>query len=332
MAIIQVDEIMQHDPTRAHLTHDTTYEKGIAFVNGKYCGLNEAVIPLVDLGVVHSDATYEVAAVSRGRFFRLQDHFDRFARSCDTFRLRNPYTNQEMLEIFNRLIRLSGFKHAGVFWFVTRGLPKRGTNPIRDRNKPDAFEGRFYAMAYPYSSIATPEQRNRGLDLMISEQYIRIPAKAVDPKAKNFHWMDMKLSLFEAQDHGKDWSVLTDAEGYLTEAPGANIFVIKGGELYTPDSGCLEGITRKTALELAVMIGIPTHVEKVHARQLRDADDAFITSSAGGIMPVNSVDGIVLGGVDGPGELSVRLHNLYWEKMWEGWRSTPVDYDGLGSP
>jgi branched-chain amino acid aminotransferase len=328
MAIIQVDEIMQKDPAKARLAHDEKYQEGITFVNGNYCAPADAVIPLFEAGFVHCDVVYEKATLSKGRLFRLQDHIDRFAYSCEKFRLRNPYTTEEMLEIFNRLIRLSGFRQAGLFWCVTRGL----LTAASDRNKPDKSECRFYASVNPYSSIATPEQRNRGLDLMISEQYIRIPAKAVDPKAKNFHWMDMKLSLFEAQDHGKDWSVLTDAEGYLTEAPGANIFVIKGGELYTPDSGCLEGITRKTALELAVMIGIPTHVEKVHARQLRDADDAFITSSAGGIMPVNSVDGIVLGGVDGPGELSVRLHNLYWEKMWEGWRSTPVDYDGLGSP
>jgi branched-chain amino acid aminotransferase len=164
---------------------------------------------------------------------------------------------------------------------------------------------------------------------LVSEKYIRIPTSAVDPKAKNFHWADMKQSLFEARDHGKDMSVLPDADGYLTEAPGANVFLIKNGALYTPGSGCLEGITRKTVLELATLIGIPAHVEKVHAKQLRDADEAFITSSAGGVMPINSVDGNVLGGIEGPGELTVRLHNLYWEKLWEGWKATPVDYEGL---
>jgi branched-chain amino acid aminotransferase len=331
MPIIQVDQIMQEHPSSARLPHDNKYGKGIAFVNGRCCARDEAVIPLWDLGFLQSDATYEVATISRGRFFRLQDHFERFARSCKTFRLQNPYTKEAMLEIFNMLIRSTGLKDAGLFWLVTRGLAKPGTDPVRDRNNPEAFDNRFYAAAYPYGSITTQEQRNRGLNLIISPKYIRIPPQAVDPTAKNFHWMDMKLSLFEARDCGKDWSVLTDAEGNLTEAPGANIFVIKNGELYTPDSGCLEGITRKTALELAQMIGVPTHVKKVHATQLREADDAFITSSAGGIMPVNSVDGIVLSGVEGPGDLATQFHNLYWEKIWEGWKCNPVDYEGSGS-
>jgi branched-chain amino acid aminotransferase len=330
MAIIQIEQIMQTHSSSARLPHDKKYEKGVAFANGKYCARDEAVMPIWDMGFLQSDATYEVATVSRGRYFRLEDHFNRFARSCKTFRLRNPYTNEAVLEIFNTMIRSTGLKDAGVLWFVTRGLPKPGADPVRDRNNPDAFENRFYAAAYPYGSITTQEERNRGLNLIISKKYLRIPPKAVDPTAKNFHWMDMKLSLFEARDHGKDWSVLTDAEGYLTEAPGANIFVIKDGELYTPDSGCLEGITRRTALDLAEIIGVRTHVEKVHARQLKQADDAFITSSAGGIMPVNSVDDIVLGGVEGPGELATRFHNLYWEKMWEGWKCSPVDYKGLG--
>jgi branched-chain amino acid aminotransferase len=324
MSVIQVDKIMQTDPASARLPHEKKYEKGGAFANGEYCPLTEAMIPLIDLGFLQSDVTYDKATVSRGRFFRIQDHFDRFASSCAKFRLSNPYTNEEMLEIFNSLLRLTGLKEAGVFWCVTRGLAKRPS----DRGKPSAFENRFYATVDPYGSIATQEQRNNGLDLIISEKHIRIAPKAVDPTAKNFHWQDMKLSLFEAFDRGSDWSVLTDANGYLTEAAGANVFVVKNGELYTPDSGCLEGITRMTTLELAEVIGVRTHVEKVHASQLRWADEALITSTSGGIMPVNRVDGVMLGGVDGPGELASRLHNLYWEKLWEGWKCSPADYQG----
>jgi branched-chain amino acid aminotransferase len=327
MVLIGVAEVMQSDSVGARLPHKKEYETGSAFINGTYCTLMEASIPLMDGGFLACDAVYEKLTVSNGRYFRLQDHFDRFSRSCAKFRLRNPHTSTEMAQIFDRLVSLTGLRQAGVFWCVTRGLPK-GDDDRADRSDPGAFENRFYAFADAYLSIVTPEQRRKGVDLLISETYIRIPPKAVDPTAKSFHWMDMKLSLFEARDHGKDWSVLVDRDGYLTEAPGANIFVIKNGELFTPDCGCLEGITRKTTLELAEMIGVRTHTERVRASQLREADDAFMTSSAGGIMPVNSVDGVVLGGVAGPGELAVRIHNLYWEKMWEGWKSTPVDYEG----
>ncbi len=77
---------------------------------------------------------------------------------------------------------------------------------------------------------------------------------------------------------------------------------------------------------MCVCVDIPTRVEKVHADQLRAADEAFITSTAGGIMPVNTIDSLVLGGADGPGEFTSRLHNLYWEKRWDGWLGTPVNY------
>jgi branched-chain amino acid aminotransferase len=113
----------------------------------------------------------------------------------------------------------------------------------------------------------------------------------------------------------------------LTESPGANIFFIKQGVLCTPDSGCLEGITRKTAIELATEMGIPVNMGRFHVDQLRGADEAFITSTGGGILPVNGVDGHVLGGTPGPGELTTKLHNLYWTKRWAGWLGTPVDYD-----
>jgi len=323
MSIIQVNQVIQRDPSRARLPHEKRYEEGSAFIHDKFCALTEASIPISDGGFAGSDVVYEKVTVANGRYFRLQDHFERFARSCEKFRLRNPYSNHQMVEIFNQMIVLTGFKDAGLVWCVTRGTAKW----LNDRANREAFENRFYATVDPYVSIATPEQRNKGLDLLISKKFIRISPQAVDPTAKNFHWQDMKLSLFEARDEGKDWSVLTDGQGYLTEAPGANIFVIKNGELFTPDSGCLEGITRKTALELANEIGVRTHVTKVHARQLLEADEAFITSSAGGIMPVNSTDGINLGGAEGPGELTVRLHNLYWQKLWEGWKCTPVDYN-----
>lgn len=322
--IIPIDRVMSADLPGARLPHDRKYAQGAAFVHGQYCPLAEAAIPLRDMGFLQCDAVYDKVTVARGRYFRLRDHFDRFARSCEKFALRCPHSDAAILEIFNSLLRLTGLQAAGVFWCVTRGLAKS----VSDRNNPDAFENRFYAIVDGYGSIATEQQRLKGLDVLVSPTFIRIPPRAVDPTAKNFHWQDMKLSLFEARAHGKDWSVLTDAEGYVVEAPGANVFIVKQGALYTPDSGCLEGITRKTVLELAEMIGVPARSTRVQAQDLRTADEAFITSSAGGIMPINSVDGQLLGKAAGPGPLTLQLHNLYWEKLWAGWRCTPVDYGG----
>ena len=68
-------------------------------------------------------------------------------------------------------------------------------------------------------------------------------------------------------------------------------------------------------------------MEKVSADQLRNADEAFMTSTAGGIMPINSVDDVLLGGIQGPGPLTAQRHDLYWEKRWSGWFGTQVDYE-----
>lgn len=324
MSIIQVEHIMLNDPGHVRVAFDPEYDHGSAYINGKYCSIDNAAIPISDAGFTQADAAYDVVSVSNGYFFRLEDHLERFESACAKFRLRNPHSKAETAEILTNLVKLAGTREAYVFWCVTRGYMPDGADRLRPEGK--AFENRFYAFVVPYYFIAKDEQRTRGLDIVVSKKYIRIPPEAVDPTAKNFHWMDLKLALFEAGDRKADWAVLCDAEGYLTEAPGSNIFLIKDGRLYTPGSGCLEGITRKTALELGQEIGLPVHVERIHVERLRDADEAFLTSTAGGIMPINSVDGNVLGGIPGPGKLAARLHDLYWSKRWEGWLGTPVDY------
>ena len=325
MNIIQVEKIIQDDPAHARMSHEKKYTDGAAFINGKYCSMSDAAIPIGDHGFFHSDAAYDVTSATKGYIFRLQDHLDRLERSCESLRLQSPYDREGTTEIITSLIKTVGTKEAYIFWCVTRGFGKSRARSV----DPDSFENRFYAFVLPLSYnniIGGDGQRTRGMDIMISRDYIRIPPNSVSPLAKNFHWLDMQMSLFEAGDQGKEWSVLTGADGFLTEAPGANIFIIKSGELFTPDSGCLEGITRRTALELAKMIGMPVHIEKIHPDQLLEADEAFMTSTAGGILPINSVNDRVLGGKMGPGELTTCLHNMYWEKRWQGWLGTPVIY------
>ncbi|SOE98826.1 branched chain amino acid aminotransferase apoenzyme [Burkholderia sp. OK233] len=324
MKIIQASNVMLTSPAHARLPHAPQFEDGSAFSGGKYSSYDDATVPMSDLGFTQADGAYDVVSASRGYFFRLEDHLNRFESSCERFRLTNPYTRSQTVEILTNLLKLAGTKDAYIWWAVTRGHMPDGN----DRINPKAYENRFYAFVVPYLYIADDEKRTRGIDLQVSKKFIRIPANSVDPRAKNFHWMDLKLSLFEANDNKREWSVLCDADGYLTEAPGANIFFTKDGTLYTPDNGCLEGITRQTTLELAREIGMPIHEGRVHVDKLHGADEAFITSTAGGIMPINTVDGKVLGGADGPGKLVTQLHNLYWEKRWDGWLGTPVNYEG----
>lgn len=324
MEIIQAGNIMLTHPDHVRLPRDAKFGHGSAYCAGVYSSIDDATVPLADVGFTQADGTYDVVSTSKGYFFRLEDHLDRFDRSCDLFALKNPHTRAETVEILENLVKMAGTKESYVWWGVTRGfMPEDDT-----RLNAAAYQNRFYAFVVPYVYIADDTKRTQGVDLLVSEDFIRIPPKAVDPRAKNFHWMDLKLSLFEAHKKGFEWSVLCDADGYLAEAPGANIFLIKDNVLFTPDSGCLEGITRMTTMELAKEIGMEIREERVHVEALHNADEAFLTSTAGGIMPINAVNKKVLGGKQGPGETVTKLHNLYWEKRWAGWLGTKIDYDG----
>ncbi len=327
MELIRAAEIMGSHAEHERLPHESEYGFGSAFIVDHFCPIFEAAVPIFDSGFMHADAVYDVVSVSRGSFFRLERHQERFARSCDAIRVRNPFDREREAEILHELVARAGLRDAYVWWTVTRGMPPMGRNEMVQA---DAFDNRFYAFASPFIFIFDDDQRARGVDLIVSQDRIRIPARAVDPTAKNFCWLDMQMALFEAGDRGGEWAVLTDGEGFLTEATAANIFVVVDGTLVTPDSGCLEGITRQTVLELCGELGLPAEARRIHTDELRAADEVFMTTTAGSVMPVRSVDAALVGGKDGPGALSVRLHNLYWEKRWAGWDATPVRYEARG--
>ena len=182
----------------------------------------------------------------------------------------------------------------------------------------------LYAFVIPFLWIATEEQRARGLHVHVS-LIPRIPPQSVNPRIKNFHWGDMNRALFEALEAGCELPVLVDYDGNISEGPGFNLFMIKDGVVTTPEGTCLDGITRQTALDLLAEQNVKLVIGAFSPDQLRAADEAFITSTAGGIVPVTRIDHRPVG--DGePGPVTTRLKNLYWERHDEGWDGTPIDY------
>ena len=291
---------------------------GIAYINGAYVPLSDATIPMLDRGFVRSDATYDVVHVWKGRFFRLDDYIERFWRSMAGLRMSIPQTPEEVKSILHACVRRSGLQDAYVQMTCTRGVPAKGN---RD---PRACANQFTAFAQPFVWIANEEQRKAGLHLVVTNVQ-RIPPEAIDPRIKNFHWLDLTMALFEAYDRGGMVPVLPDAAGNVTEGPGFNIFAVNEGRLVTPDRGMFEGMTRRTVIELAEELQIPVAVRALPAAELRGAQEIFLSSTAGGIMPVTVLDGEKVGtGVPGP--ITGSIHDLYWRRHEEGWKSTPVDY------
>lgn len=301
------------------MTSNADYSKGSAFVRGQYVPIADAAIPITDWGFLRSDATYDVVTVWDGAFFRLQDHLERFARSCETFRLNPGYSADQMTAILAQCVRLTGLRQSYVEMICTRGQPPWGS---RD---PRLAVNQFYAFAVPYVWIADEAQRTQGLNLVVSAVQ-RIPASSVDPRAKNYHWNDLTMGLLGALDAGGDSVVLTDADGNVVEGPGFNIFCLNAdGVLVTPASGVLEGITRRTVLEMAQAAGMAVQQRALPVHELRSAREVFVSSSAGGVLPVTKVDGRPVGqGVVGP--VTRQLVQTYWDWHGDARYSLAVDY------
>ncbi len=292
---------------------------GVAFVDGEFVPIGQARLPLLDWGFTRSDVTYDVVHVWKGSFFRLEDHLGRFQRSCEQLRLDPGYGRSEIRTLLMKCVRLSGLRDAYVEMICTRGVPAPGSRDPRDcRNG-------FFAFAIPFVWIISPERQKEGAHLIISK-VPRISPASVDPTVKNFHWGDLTHALFEAYDRGGDSAVLVDSDGYLSEGPGFNVFRVHEGNVTTPGGTVLEGFTRQSVRELCEELRIPFALERITPDQLCDADEVFISSTAGGVMSVTRVDGRVFGN-GRPGPLTTRIRDLYWRKHDSGWHATPVDYE-----
>lgn len=294
------------------------FPEGVAYVDGDYRPLSEAKISVLDWGFLRSDATYDVVHVWDGKFFRLDRHMDRFMASVEKLRMTLPVDRDGLANILNECVSRSGMRESYVEMILTRGR-----SPTFSRDPRDAVNN-FIAFAMPFGWVMNEEQRRRGINVVIAETR-RIPVESVDPTVKNYHWLDLVAGMFESYDRGGESVVLTDLAGNITEGPGFNIFAVKGGRAATADRGVLQGITRQTAIELCEELQVPVDAGTVTADALRGADEIFLTSTAGGIMPVTRIDGKAIG--DGkPGPVTGRLTELYWAKHDDPAWVTPVDY------
>jgi branched-subunit amino acid aminotransferase/4-amino-4-deoxychorismate lyase len=296
------------------------FAKGIAYVEGQYVPLHEARIPLLDQGFLHSDLTYDVPAVWDGRFFRLDEHIDRLEESCMKMRLRNPFTKTELRQKLIEMVAKSGIRDAYVEVIVTRGL-----HFLREVQAGEA-KNSVYLLAMPYVWIMPQELQAAGGSAVVTRTVRRIPPGAIDPTIKNLQWGDFIRGLLEAGDRKAIYPILPDGDGNLTEGSGYNIFVVKNGILRTPRRGVLEGVTRRTVLEIAASMGWMTEVTELPVSAVYDCDELFFTSTAGGVMPITTVDGQSIGsGEIGP--ITRQVWEAYWQAHYDPKLSFAISYN-----
>lgn len=294
------------------------YPDGVAFLDGQYLPMSQAKISVLDWGFLHSDATYDTVHVWDGRFFRLDLHLDRFFGGLEKLRMTIPFDRDGVAEILHNCVALSGHRAAYVEMLCTRGA-----SPTFSRDPRQAIN-RFMAFAVPFGSVANAEQLRNGLHVSISDK-VRIPPASIDPSIKNYHWLDLVRGLYDAYDRGADTALILDFNGNVAEGPGFNVFCIKHGKLTTPAVGVLPGITRRTVFDLCAEVGLSAVATDVGVAALKAADEVFITSTAGGVMPVTTIDGApVADGKVGP--ITERLMGLYWKRHEDPVWSSAVRY------
>ncbi|MEM7735938.1 MAG: aminotransferase class IV [Deinococcota bacterium] len=296
----------------------TDFSHGAAYIDDKLVPISDAKISLLDWGFLHSDATYDVVHVWQGKFFRLEDHLGRFCASMDALRMSIPQSRADIQTILTDCVRASGLRDAYVEMICTRGMPALGS---RD---PRSCTNRFFAFAIPFVWIANPEKQAEGLHLVVS-RWQRIPSESVDATVKNYHWLDLTMSLFEAYDRGGETSVVVDAHGNLMEGPGFNVFIVKDRTVTTPAHGVLKGITRKTTIELAHAHGYNVVQQNISADAARAADEVFVTSTGGGIISVTRLDGQAIGSGK-PGHVAQELQAGYWKLHEDPSYTFDIDY------
>jgi branched-subunit amino acid aminotransferase/4-amino-4-deoxychorismate lyase len=291
--------------------------QGVAWIEGDIVPLHEARIPILDQGFLRSDLAYDVPAVWDGRFFRLDDHLDRLEASCEKMRFKLPIDRAKVRATLIEMVAKSGIRDVYVELIVTRGLKF-----VREYK---SYENNLYLMVMPYIWAMPPAVQQTGGSAVVTRTVRRTPPGAMDPTIKNLQWGDFVRGWMEAMDRGAVYSFLTDGDGNLTEGGGYNIFLVKDGTLMTPSRGVLQGVTRKTILEIAAAKGMPTIVDFTPVEALYEADEIFMCTTAGGVMPVTVLDGQPVGGGQ-VGPVTREIWEAYWAAHYDPALSFAIEY------
>jgi len=296
------------------------FSKGAAWMDGEIVPVSDAKISVLDWGFTRSDCTYDVASVRNGAFFRLDDYLERFQASLAKVRIEVPQKTEEMRDIVHAIVGRSGLQDSYVALVASRGVPL-----VPGTRDPRQCGNHFFAWCIPYVHVIRPEIAARGAHLFVPENVRRIPPDSVDPTAKNYHWGDLTRGLFEALDAGFDTAVLLDHQGNVTEGPGFNVFSVKGNSVRTPDTGVLEGITRRTVLELCSELGLDTEVRPIALSEFMESDEVFTATTGGGVAPVTRINDRVFSN-DAPGPETRRISQTYLSWFDRPEHRQPVTY------
>ena len=274
------------------------------FIDGKFCSERDAKVSVFDHGLLYGDGVFEGIRAYNGRVFKLKEHIDRLFYSAKAILLDIPMTHAEVMQATVKTIRANKLRDCYIRLVVTRGVGTLGLNP-RNCKKPSVIIIAGKIQLYPQ------EYYQRGLDI-VTVPTTRNLHNSVNPAIKSLNYLNNILAKIEANNAGVEEAIMLNADGFVAECTGDNLFIIKDGALFTPplSAGALYGITRQTVIELAEQLGVKVAEPNLTRYDLFNADECFITGTAAEVVPVVKIDGRVIG-TGKPGALTLKLIKEY---------------------
>jgi branched-chain amino acid aminotransferase len=247
-----------------------------AWKNGKYCKVKDLTVSVLDFGLIHCDATYDVLAVKNNEIQNLDAHLQRFIRSSQGWRIPVEYSDNDIEIVIQTLVAMAPTDDLLVWIGVTRGTPTSGNPRDLESCKPNLF---IYVKPYygfnkeNTATVCLAKQRRND---------------CIDQTMKNFAWNDLNLAQWEAIDRGYDTALLLDRHHYITEGPGFNVgFISKDGFVYAPRSNRLQGTSMELVRKLCEENGKQFFYTDISPHTVGEEMDAmFLTSTAGNVITV----------------------------------------------
>lgn len=274
------------------------------YMNGKFVDRSKAVVSVFDHGLLYGDGVFEGIRSYNGLIFKLRDHIDRLFESAHTIMLKIPLGKNELLEAVKATVRENKLSNAYIRLIVTRGEGDLGLDP-RKCSQPCIIVIADKIQLYP------KDLYEKGLALITVATQRNVP-EALNPQIKSLNYLNNILAKIEAITAGFEEAVMLSHSGYVTEATGENLFIVKGKQLLTPPPyiGVLRGITRQTVMELGSSMRLDVREELLTRHDLFNSDEVFLTGTAAEIVPVSRIDGRIIGSGK-PGPITRRLQQQF---------------------
>ncbi|MDI9619556.1 MAG: branched-chain-amino-acid transaminase [Candidatus Nezhaarchaeota archaeon] len=297
----------QHIPGFRHIRVVEPLEKEpLVYIDGSLVPKSQAKISVFDHGFLYGDGVFESIMVFNGVAFQIKEHVDRLYDSAKALCLEIPLTKEEMLKAIINAVRVNGLRDAYIRVLVTRGVGDLGLDPRKCR-KPTLI------IIVDKIKLFKDEAWSQGVTAIISSVR-RDRVDATTHEIKSMNYLNSILAKLEANAVGADEAIMLDERGFVSEGATDNIFIVKGGVIYTPQrsSGILPGITRRRIMMLAEELGYHVVEKDITPAELLTADEVFLTGTAASIVPVVKIAGRTIG--DGkPGVITRKLMEKFRE-------------------